>query len=114
MRAVIIFLVVGFGVYVDISMKHMKKLYDERYLLQLRLDRILTKLLGGYVSICCVCKKVKTKENALDKDGNWESIESYISKHTDMEFTHGYCPECGKRAIPEIKDGSSAECVGGL
>lgn len=104
MRNVIIVLVLVFGVYVDISVKRIKGLYDERYQLQLRLDEALTKLLGGYLPICSICKKVKIKEGSSDKDDVWKSIDSYISEHTDMEFTHGYCPECSEKAMLEIRN----------
>jgi CheY-like chemotaxis protein len=47
------------------------------------------KTLSGLVPICAWCgKKIQ------DDDGQWTSIETYIEKHSDAEFTHGICPEC--------------------
>ncbi|HOU13945.1 MAG TPA: response regulator [Anaerolineae bacterium] len=47
------------------------------------------KTLSGLVPICAWCgKKIQ------DDDGQWTSIEHYIEKHSDAEFTHGICPEC--------------------
>jgi hypothetical protein len=41
------------------------------------------------VPICAWCgRKIQ------DDDGQWTSIEHYIEKHSDAEFTHGICPEC--------------------
>jgi len=102
MRAAIFILIISFGIYVDISVKRMNKLYDDRYQIQLKLDQAMTKLLSGYLSICCVCKKVNKKTINPDKDVVWEDIDYFISKHTDMEFTHGYCPECGIKAKEQI------------
>jgi len=43
MRTAIFILVVGFGIYVDLSVKRMKKLYDEKYQLQLKLDHTIRR-----------------------------------------------------------------------
>jgi CheY-like chemotaxis protein len=47
------------------------------------------KTLSGLVPICAWCGK-----RIQDDDGQWTSIETYIEKHSDAEFTHGICPEC--------------------
>lgn len=54
------------------------------------------KILKSFLSICSVCKKIRNEE------ANWQQIESYISKHSDTEFSHGYCPECAKKALEEL------------
>ncbi len=46
------------------------------------------KQLKGILPICSGCKKIR------DDKGYWNRIESYISTHTDAEFSHGLCPEC--------------------
>ncbi len=48
------------------------------------------KLLRGIVPICSFCKKIR------DKEGKWDQLESYISKHSDAQFSHSVCPECRK------------------
>jgi hypothetical protein len=53
------------------------------------------KILESFLSICCVCKKIR------NEDGNWQPIESYISKHSDTVFSHGYCPECARKALED-------------
>jgi len=40
------------------------------------------------VPICASCKKIRTG------DDYWEMVEAYMSKHLDLEFTHGICPDC--------------------
>ncbi len=59
------------------------------------------KVLEGILPVCCQCKKIRT-----DK-GEWQQIESYISQHSGALFSHGYCPECYKKALAEA--GLSAE-----
>ena len=53
------------------------------------------KMLETFLSICSVCKKIRNEE------GNWEQMESYISGHSDTRFSHGYCPDCAKKAMEE-------------
>ena len=52
--------------------------------------------LRGILPICSFCKKIRTQ------DGEWESLESYISKRSEAEFSHGVCSECCKKNYPEI------------
>lgn len=54
------------------------------------------KTLEAFLSICCVCKKIRNEE------GKWQQIESYISNHSETKFSHGYCPECAKKAMQEV------------
>ena len=37
-----------------------------------------------------------------DEDGTWESLEHYISAHTDTQFSHGLCAECLEEHYPEM------------
>lgn len=46
------------------------------------------KTLQGILPICSYCKKVRNDENY------WQQVESYIGAHSDMQFSHGICPEC--------------------
>jgi phosphoserine phosphatase RsbU/P len=44
--------------------------------------------LQGLLPICCYCKKIRD-------DGNyWHQVESYVSQHADVRFSHGVCPDC--------------------
>ena len=54
------------------------------------------KVLRGVVPICSFCKKIR------DAEGNWREIEAYISKHSEAQFTHSFCPECGKLHYGDI------------
>jgi PleD family two-component response regulator len=54
------------------------------------------KTLSGLLPICASCKKIR------DDQGYWTQLESYISKHSGAEFTHGCCPDCMKKLYPEL------------
>jgi phosphoserine phosphatase RsbU/P len=55
------------------------------------------KRLHGLLPICSYCKRVRTDDN------DWEQLESYISEHTDAQFSHGICPPCLATAYEELK-----------
>ncbi len=67
-------------------------LLRERNKLQDALAQI--KTLSGMLPICAGCKKIR------DDKGYWNQIESYIRKHSEVEFSHGLCPECARRLYP--------------
>ena len=46
------------------------------------------KRLERLMPICMYCKKIRDEQNS------WHQIESYISAHSDAEFSHGICAEC--------------------
>jgi len=37
-----------------------------------------------------------------DKDGRWQPMEAYFGKHANTQFSHGYCPDCARRAMEEL------------
>jgi PAS domain S-box-containing protein len=53
------------------------------------------KTLRGLLPICVKCKKIR------DDEGYWNQIEIYLKKHADVDFTHGFCPDCMKELYPE-------------
>ena len=54
------------------------------------------KTLRGILPICSHCKKIRNDE------GSWDMLESYIHNHTDVQFSHGICPDCVRKHHPEI------------
>lgn len=52
------------------------------------------KTLHGVLPICANCKKIR------DDHGAWQGLESYISQHTDAEFSHGICNDCMRELYP--------------
>lgn len=47
--------------------------------------------LSGMIPVCAWCRKVR------DDAGFWESVERYVSRRTNVDFTHGICPDCESR-----------------
>jgi hypothetical protein len=54
--------------------------------------------LGRLLPMCAGCKKIR------DDKKYWEDVACYLSKHTDLRFTHGFCPQCSRKYFPELMD----------
>ena len=80
------------GTHIDIS-EH-KYLEEERENLIISLQETMSeiKLLKGIIPICSYCHSIR------DDEGAWDRLESYISKHSEAEFSHGICPKCLPKA----------------
>jgi phosphoserine phosphatase RsbU/P len=63
-----------------------------------RMIELLTSVrqLSGLLPICSYCKRIRDDQNY------WEQVESYISEHTDVRFSHGICPACYAKVIEEL------------
>jgi PAS domain S-box-containing protein len=48
------------------------------------------KTLQAILPICSFCKKVRDDENY------WQTVESYIARRTNTQFSHSICPSCYK------------------
>ena len=59
------------------------------------LHRYMVRL-EGLLPICAFCKNIRNKA------GDWEPIETYISERSEAEFSHGFCPTCGKTHYPDF------------
>lgn len=54
------------------------------------------KTLKGLLPICSGCKKIR------DDEGYWQQVEVYIRAHSEVQFSHGLCPECAERLYPQV------------
>jgi CheY-like chemotaxis protein len=64
--------------------------------LEAALDQI--KQLEGILPICSYCRKVRD-----DRD-YWQSVESYVSTHSQTKFSHGICPSCYENTVkPQLE-----------
>lgn len=75
----------------------------ERLIQELREALENVRKLRGLLPICAYCKKIR------DDQGYWNQLESYISQHADVTFTHSVCPECSKKIYAELKAFKDAE-----
>lgn len=51
--------------------------------------------LEGLLPVCAWCKKMR------DEQGNWEVMETYLVRHSQVRLTHGMCPECQRSFVSE-------------
>ena len=49
------------------------------------------------IPICCVCRKLRDDKEA------WMGVETYFKNSWDVDFTHGYCPDCFKIEMDKVK-----------
>ena len=63
------------------------------------LEEALTRVkqLQGLLPICSYCKKIRDDQNY------WQQVESYISEHSEAQFSHSICPDCYEKLVrPEL------------
>ena len=74
------------------------RLYEEanRLIAKLREALANIKTLKGLIPICASCKKIRTDQ------GFWQQVDVYIREHSEVEFSHGLCPDCLKKLYPEF------------
>jgi PAS domain S-box-containing protein len=75
----------------------------EQLVLQLQVALAEVRSLQAILPICSYCKRVRDDENY------WQSVEAYISEHTDTRFSHGICPSCFEREVEPQFDEPNAQ-----
>jgi PAS domain S-box-containing protein len=56
------------------------------------------KTLSGLLPICANCKRIR------DDQGYWHSVEAYVGQRSQVDFSHGICPDCMNKLYPWFKD----------
>lgn len=82
----------------EIAERQALEAHREELIAELRQAMSEIKSLRGIIPICSSCKKIR------DDQGYWNQLESYISDHSEAEFTHGICPDCYRILAAEIED----------
>jgi hypothetical protein len=80
----------------DVTERRAAEKERERLLVDLQKAAAEIRTLQGLLPICSSCKRVR------DDTGYWNQIETYISAHADVRFSHGLCPECARTLYPEV------------
>ena len=80
----------------DVTEKKRAATEREKLIEKLQEALVRVKQLSGLLPICAHCKKIR------DDKGYWKKLETYIQDHSEAEFSHGICPECGKKLYPEF------------
>ena len=56
------------------------------------------KALQTLLPMCAYCKSIRNDQNY------WEKVETYFTQHSNVSFTHSYCPSCYERYVrPELE-----------
>ena len=68
----------------------LKQALDRERALRMGLEEAMTRIkkLSGLLPICSWCKKIR------DDRGEWNVLEEYLSTRSEVDFTHGVCPDC--------------------
>jgi len=81
----------------DITNLKAAELERESLIIKLEKSLLEIKTLKGLIPICSYCKVIRNEE------GNWEMLESYLSNHSDAQFSHGTCPDCLEKELDKIR-----------
>jgi K+-sensing histidine kinase KdpD len=54
------------------------------------------RTLEGFLPVCGFCKKIRNEKD------QWEKMEAFISRHSEAQFSHSVCPDCGREHYPEF------------
>lgn len=76
--------------------KHQMEQERAALLRQLQEALASIKTLRGLLPICAACKKIR------DDQGYWNQLEAYLSQHSEIQFTHGICPDCARQHYPDL------------
>lgn len=67
------------------------------------------RTLRGMLPICARCKKVRLPDGDDYDQESWQNIETYVERHSEAEFTHGFCPDCYREWRAQVGLGPSSE-----
>lgn len=84
------------SIFHDITARKEAEAEMARLIAELQKSLAEVKTLSGLLPICSWCKKIR------DDKGYWNQLESYISQHSGVDFSHGVCPECLRKHYPEL------------
>ena len=82
------------GILIDVTKE--KTAEQQQKDTQKELAKVLEKIISGFLPICAECKAIR------DKSGNWIPIETYFAHKSQVQFSHGYCPDCYNKALENL------------
>ena len=59
-------------------------------------EKRMFNTMSAFLPICSNCKRVR------EDQGHWITMDQYIHKNTETEFTHSCCPECVRILYPDL------------
>ncbi len=83
----------------DITDRKRREEEREKLLQELQTALAEVKELQKILPICSYCKSIRDDENY------WQTVEAYISHHTNSRFSHSICPTCYETVVePQFDD----------
>jgi PAS domain S-box-containing protein len=82
-----------YGVARDITARKLAEDERARLLAELQTTLAELKTLREILPICAYCRKIR------DDQDYWSTVESYIARHTNTQFSHGICPHCMETVV---------------
>lgn len=80
----------------DITARKQAETEREKLIAELQVALNKVKTLSGLLPICANCKKIR------DDKGYWHQVEAYLQEHSDVDFSHGICPDCARLLYPDL------------
>jgi PAS domain S-box-containing protein len=87
----------------DITERKRAEQERERLLGELQAALAEVKELQKTLPICMYCKSIRNDENY------WQTVETYISHHTNTRFSHGICPACYEKVVEPQFDNTGSK-----
>ena len=83
------------GTIVDVTARTEAEEASKTLIVDLRKALENVKTLSGLLPVCSWCHQVR------DDQGYWGQVETYLTKHTHVQVTHGMCPACKRKMTEE-------------
>jgi len=74
-----------------------------RCLEKLELKRKI-RIYEQFLSVCCICKRIRDDANPERPEGEWLTLEEYVARRTRLKITHGCCPRCYEEEIRKMEE----------
>jgi hypothetical protein len=72
----------------DITERKEAEALRERLVHDLQAALAEVRTLQQILPLCSYCRKIRNDDNY------WQSVETYLTQHTQAKFSHGICPDC--------------------
>lgn len=75
----------------------------EQVIEQLEASLTRVRKLEGLLPVCSSCRRIHI-EDAKEPEEEWVSLEDYVQRSAEVEFSHGMCGECMDRLYPDLAE----------
>ncbi|MHB8654633.1 MAG: PAS domain S-box protein [Terriglobia bacterium] len=82
----------------DITERKRAEEEREKLLRELQAAVAEVRTLQEILPICSYCKNIRNDKNY------WQTVEAYVTQHTNSRFSHGICPNCFRNEVQPLLD----------